>query len=890
MKAQPYIDSVCVLTDYATNNAHAIYLDLLPGTNSRKFLFDANGGQMIVYSDSSIHITGRVVHAVNPTWQWDINMWLINQKDYQTWDSLGRKAKRGAAPFNLFHASKVNFDFYELDSTRTYLSGVPGTFFNGDTLFLTHMPASLEFGFQRGIAANGHTADYGMSGWFFFNGSYSGMGDLNVNISCAPPVCDVNIDSIEAICTSDSTFEIAVTIGGAGTNYELTDDQGSAPLSGLSAGTYNLGPYANNTVVTVVATDLNLFACADTAAPLTLNCAPCDLNIDSIAAVCSTDSTFDVVVTISGSSGGYELGDNQGSPSLTGLSAGTYTFGPYANNTNVFIYANDANLTACVDTAGPVTQDCTPVINCEASLDSVVAVCTSDSTFELIVQFGGTGINYELTDNQGSAPLSGLSAGIYNLGPYPNNANVVVTVTDLDLTACADTAGPFTLYCATCDVNIDSISTVCLTDSTFEVVVTLTGAGSNYSLLDNLGSTPLTGLSAGTYNLGPYANNASVIVFAVDTNLVACVDSAGPVTKDCSPQPVCDVNIDSVAPNCLSDSTFEVIVTISGMAPFYTISDDAGSAPVTVPGAGTYNYGTYSSDSTVNIFVNDTSIANCGDSFGPVSEACSCDVKVDTIFALCISPDSFSIVVQISGFGDDYEIEDSEGNPPLTGLTAGTYFMGPYFNSTDVFITVSDPTFPGCVYFDGPYTADCTPVPFCDIEFDSIFTHCIGPGTFEVIVSFTGSSIGSYSIYDNKGTTPLSGLSAGTYSYGTYSNGDTVEIFIADSLVFGCIESVDSLTAECALSPFPIKWDISKFYPNPTLGKSYLDIVIPYNSKIDWVMLDSYGNRIADGKEPMNFGENTMSFKTATLASGLYIVELYHMGSFLAARKLIVIH
>ncbi|MCB0842779.1 MAG: hypothetical protein KDE26_05865 [Bacteroidetes bacterium] len=978
MKAQPYIDSVCVLTDYATNNAHAIYLDLLPGTNSRKFLFDANGGQMIVYSDSSIHITGRVVHAVNPTWQWDINMWLINQKDYQTWDSLGRKAKRGAAPFNLFHASKVNFDFYELDSTRTYLSGVPGTFFNGDTLFLTHMPASLEFGFQRGVAANGHTADYGMSGWFFFNGSYSGMGDLNVNISCAPPVCDVaidsvvttcltdstfglavsvsgtgsdleitdnqgsaplsglsagtynlgpysnntsvnvfasntlifacvdsagpftedctppcevSIDSIEAVCISDTTFEIVVNLGGPGTNYELTDDQGSAPLSGLSAGTYVMGPYANNLVVTVIATDLNLTACADTAAPLTLYCSSCNLNIDSIAAVCSTDSTFDVVVMISGSSGGYELGDNQGSPLLTGLSAGTYTFGPYANNTNVFIYANDANLTACVDTAGPVTQDCTPVINCEASLDSVVAVCTSDSTFELIVQFGGTGINYELTDNQGSAPLSGLSAGIYNLGPYPNNANVVVTVTDLDLTACADTAGPFTLYCATCDVNIDSISTVCLTDSTFEVVVTLTGAGSNYSLLDNLGSTPLTGLSAGTYNLGPYANNASVIVFAVDTNLVACVDSAGPVTKDCSPQPVCDVNIDSVAPNCLSDSTFEVIVTISGMAPFYTISDDAGSAPVTVPGAGTYNYGTYSSDSTVNIFVNDTSIANCGDSFGPVSEACDCDVQIDTIFALCISPDSFNIVIAISGFGDNYQIEDSEGNLPLTGLTAGTYFLGPYFNSTDVFVTVSDPTFPGCVSFDGPYTADCTPVQFCAVDIDTAFAICTGPGTFELSVTFTGLFPGSYQISDNLGTPPLGGLSSGTYSYGNYSNGDSVTIYVVDTTLFiFCADSVSKLSAECGPSPFPIKWDISKFYPNPTLGKSYLDIVIPYNSKIDWVMLDSYGNRIADGKEPMNFGENTMSFKTATLASGLYIVELYHMGSFLAARKLIVIH
>ena len=802
MKAQPYIDSVCVLTDYpsATGKEHAIYLNGLPNALGKKFVFDSLGGQMTVFSDSSIRITGTVVHKVDPTWQWDINMWLINMKDYATWDSLGRKAKRGAAPFNLFHSEKVNFDFYELDSTRSYLSGTPGTFFDGDTLTLTHMPANLEYGFQRGIAANGHTADYGMSGWFFFGGSYSGVGDLNVNISCAPPICDVAIDTVIANCVSDSTFELAVTVSGDST-YEIVDDQGISALSGVGAGTYVLGPYANNTPVNV--------------------------------------------------------------------------------------FANNANIFACADSAGPFTLDCTTA--CDANIDSVVAVCLSDTTFEVQVTIGGGGTNYELVDDQGSAPQTGLSAGTYTFGPYFNNTNVTFIVTDLNLTACADTAAPVTLDCtpSACDVDIDSITTVCLTDTTFEVVVNVNGTGT-YDLTDNLGISSFLGVNAGTYNFGPYANNASVIVYATDVNLAACADTAGPVSADCTPGVSCDVNIDSVATNCINDSTYQTSVTISGTSPYYFISDDFGTPVLGVPGAGTYTYGSYNKDSAVTIFVVDSLDATCADTLGPVQGLCVCDVAVDTIFALCVTDSSFEIVVEVVGIGSNYQIQDSEGNPPLTGLTAGTYMLGPYFNSTDVFVTVSDPNFTNCFVFDGPFTQDCTPVPICDVQVDTAYTNCIG-GAFEVIVTISGSGMNTYKIFDDKGTTPLTGLNPGTYNFGNYPIGDTVNISVEDTMIFGCIKPyAEFLTDSCGSKPN--ETFVGIFYPNPTLGKSKIDIKLSDDDKIGWVLLDGYGNQINQGEEQMYNGNNTIEFKTSSLAPGLYILEVIQDNVIIAARKLIVIH
>ncbi|MEZ4685361.1 MAG: hypothetical protein R3B47_04640 [Bacteroidia bacterium] len=63
----------------------------------------------------------------------------------------------------------------------------------GDTLFLSHNPASRLYGFQYGQGANTFDDDFGFSGWFHFtshSGSFSGTGDFindlnNCSATCA---------------------------------------------------------------------------------------------------------------------------------------------------------------------------------------------------------------------------------------------------------------------------------------------------------------------------------------------------------------------------------------------------------------------------------------------------------------------------------------------------------------------------------------------------------------------------------------------------------------------------------------------------------------------------------------------------------------------------------
>ncbi|MEZ4775553.1 MAG: hypothetical protein R3D00_20375 [Bacteroidia bacterium] len=363
VQSQPFIDSVCVITEYQPVGGHSLYLANLPGSPHERFVFDSLGGTIVFYSDSTANIIGRVFNDSLPNLQWDVDIWLENRRTFAEWKALQRKIKIELAPASVAHANKFNWVFYEMDSTRSRLTGVPGTFYAGDTLNLTHMPTDYTYGFQIGVAANSKNGNYGISGWFFFGGSYTGHGDVNANLGCSVPVCDVAIDTVATNCLSDSTFEVVVTLSGSGSNLSISDDQGTTPLTGLSAGTYTFGSYANNTSVTIYATDLNLVACADTAAPVTADCTPppaCDVAIDTVATNCLSDSTFEVVVTLSGSGSNLSISDDQGTTPLTGLSAGTYAFGSYANNTSVTIYAADLNLVACADTAAPVTADCTP--------------------------------------------------------------------------------------------------------------------------------------------------------------------------------------------------------------------------------------------------------------------------------------------------------------------------------------------------------------------------------------------------------------------------------------------------------------------------------------------------------------------------------------------------
>ena len=632
--SQPMIEQVCSLTDYQPSGGHSIWLDILPGASSQRFNFDPSGGTLTIYNDGTANVTGRVIHESDASWRWDINIWLKNRKDFNAWTALGRSLKVELAPLAVINANKQDWVFWELDPVKSRITGSMGGFFSGDTLFLDHRPANFQYGFQMGLGANAKNGDFGISGWFYYTGSYTGHGDLNANANCGAPNCDVEIDNVSTNCLTDSTFETVVTISGTGNNLQISDDQGTTPLSGLSAGTHNFGSYANGTQVTIFASDQNIIACADTAAPVTDDCTPaqlCEVNIDSLEAICTGDSTFEVQLVISGTGTSYIITDDQGTAPATVNGAGTYTYGNYAHNTQVNITVSDADSANCDATAGPVTIDCTPPPPvCDVMIDSLDASCTSDTTFEVKFVIIGTGTSYEISDNQGSASVTVSGPGSFTYGSYANNTSVMITVTDLDVANCSATAGPVSADCGpppVCEVALDSIVAVCATDSTFEIHVTFTGLGNNFQIGDDQGSTPLTGLSSGTHVFGEYFNSTDVKIIVSDPNFPACADTLGPVTADCTPVAVCDLTLDTLFTECISTDSFQLKITISGTGTFYQFSDNQGSAPVFGFPAGTYTYGKYANGTSVVLTVTDLAIFNCFEVSDPISDDCSSGIQ-----------------------------------------------------------------------------------------------------------------------------------------------------------------------------------------------------------------------------------------------------------------------
>ncbi|TVR37782.1 MAG: hypothetical protein EA392_11875, partial [Cryomorphaceae bacterium] len=176
-------DTVCVLTDAVGPGVDwGLVLFNLPGS-SDYFVFNTPGS-MELYDDGSAMITGTVQAINNPNQQWMIYIRLENKRNWNDWNALGRHYKDDLM---IAGDNYLDWNFYELDNNNSLLIGMGD--FAGSFLELSHIPASYLFGFQVGAAANNKNANYGMSGWFHYEGvfngaSVSGHGDINVDKEC----------------------------------------------------------------------------------------------------------------------------------------------------------------------------------------------------------------------------------------------------------------------------------------------------------------------------------------------------------------------------------------------------------------------------------------------------------------------------------------------------------------------------------------------------------------------------------------------------------------------------------------------------------------------------------------------------------------------------------
>jgi large repetitive protein len=192
------------------------------------YYLSAEGGQFVELPNGRAHLTGTVYATNNPNKRWIIDVYFKDRADWTTWSGLGRSYKDDAlVAGNLYQ----NWDYYIMNADSAVLVG--DGLYAGANLALTHMPASYYFGFQVGEAANNRNAADGMSGWFFYSGTWNnsavtGIGDFGFEKEC--PECDYTITRIWTAtdeCGNEATAVQVITVQPADTDLEggITEQQ-----------------------------------------------------------------------------------------------------------------------------------------------------------------------------------------------------------------------------------------------------------------------------------------------------------------------------------------------------------------------------------------------------------------------------------------------------------------------------------------------------------------------------------------------------------------------------------------------------------------------------------------------------------------------------------------
>lgn len=591
----------------------------------------------------------------------------------------------------------------------------------------------------------------------FENGNYTIVLTSEIDPTCQEIVtgalncfeCDLSALATPN-CLDDDNYEVIVALGGSGT---FTISDGINPiLTNQTAGNISIGPFPNGSYSIIIAseTDPDCLTTLSGSNDCTPDI-PCDQSIVA-AAECLTDSTYNVIINFTATES-YTIDDGI-NPPLTGQTSGQITVGPFSNGGYSIVFTNEADSTCSQTISG--SNDCTPDIECEVTL-SAVTECLTDSTYQVLLTLTGEGI-FTVTDGVNPI-LTGQTAGTIPLGPLPNGIYNIIVINEADPTCLLSLSG--TEDCTPefeCDLEVAGVP-FCIEETPDIFGFTLTITGTSTYTVEFTDNPPLTGVSAGVYELFMPEGGYFVTVTS-EEDATCALTLAG--SHICDFDIPCDQTV-SVQENCISLNTFEVILNVQGTGTF-TI-DDGVHPPLVGQTAGNITLGPFSNGAySINII--DEADPTCIVTIGG-TQTCDFDcalVVQSNVVCLVPGSDAYEIHLTIMGSGL-YSINDGI-NPLMTNLPAGNYTIGPY---TDLVysVFVQNQLDPFC-FQNVEGVKDCTPNLSCDMDL-ALETSCDG---IQVVLSLTITGSSTYIIQNGflgEGGT-MTGLSAGTYTFNADDN------------------------------------------------------------------------------------------------------------------------
>jgi hypothetical protein len=162
-------------------------------------------------------LTGEIYRISDSDKRFEVVMYYSNKSDYDQWTAMGKEAKLcGGAT----EADAEEWTYYMVDLNRpSVLTGRDDL--EGEYLFLSDRD-DMNFGLQLGSnGANCKNDEYGYSIWFAYEGTAEGHGDINANLLCQEPVCEVS-------CPEDLTLDCEASTHPDHTGYPSLECQNNA--------------------------------------------------------------------------------------------------------------------------------------------------------------------------------------------------------------------------------------------------------------------------------------------------------------------------------------------------------------------------------------------------------------------------------------------------------------------------------------------------------------------------------------------------------------------------------------------------------------------------------------------------------------------------------------
>ncbi|WP_121667372.1 T9SS type B sorting domain-containing protein [Mesonia aquimarina] len=498
----------------------------------------------------------------------------------------------------------------------------------------------------------------------------------------------------------------------------------------------------------------------------TVSCATCANPAAEYEVVsdCNNGPQFlvEVNVTDLGDATDLNISDNQGSADQTASSVDVYTFGPYANGTEVEIDIENNQDSNCVISSNVLTQ----AYCSEITVDCAVGPATQnfcyddDSTFEVVyTSSDGSSLNlnvnggfleaccdeFVVLDSDGTelyndgGDISGLtfqSTGDQITVQVSSDGSVNCQANDYD-------SIDYNVSCATCS-NPEATYTVvedCINGPQFFVEVDLTSIGdaTDVDISDNQGSDVETATEPAVFTFGPYTNGTLVEIEIENNQDVNCQISSGELTQETCVNNYVDCEVGPVnTVFCYENGQTEELTYISTDGSPINLVINSGQVEngwdefIVLDSDGTQLYNGYgnagdvsgvgpfqSSGDQITVQVVADGINSCvEDDYTPIDITASCatcenpDVSYEVVSDCDSGVDQFFVEVNVVDLGSagSLSVEDDQGSAVETVVEAGIVEFGPFPNGTDVVITVSNDDDGNCVVSSGALTqTDCPP-------------------------------------------------------------------------------------------------------------------------------------------------------------------------------------